>query len=334
MAGEAAGRGHRMSVCRRASSCCTGSAAPTAPGTASWHGLTRNATCRWLSTSRGTARRADAERPITFAGCVAHVLAAGPERFVLCGYSLGGRIALHVALAAPERVSRLVLVSTTAGIEDAAERGRTPPLRPPARRRARIEPFRGFHRALAHPAAVRRRTPRGRPCSHAKISAATVPMRSPRRFEASAPGRWSPSGTGSRSCRCRSSCSSALATRSSRRSAQRMTELLPDAQLVVAPGGHGLPLENPAAGRRRARRAIAPVVSSARRPASERIHPEPAGGGQRDLPVPRRQRILEILEQRRASPGHRAGPDRGRRARRRRARAAATPSGPSSVDAT
>jgi pimeloyl-ACP methyl ester carboxylesterase len=25
-----------------------------------------------------------------------------------------------------------------------------------------------------------------------------------------------------------------------------MTELLPDAQLVVAPGGHGLPLENPA----------------------------------------------------------------------------------------
>ena len=45
-----------------------------------------------------------------------------PERFALCGYSLGGRVALHVALAAPEHVSRLVLVSTTAGIEDAQER--------------------------------------------------------------------------------------------------------------------------------------------------------------------------------------------------------------------
>jgi 2-succinyl-6-hydroxy-2,4-cyclohexadiene-1-carboxylate synthase len=35
---------------------------------------------------------------------------------------MGGRIALHVALAAPERVSRLVLVATTAGIDDAEER--------------------------------------------------------------------------------------------------------------------------------------------------------------------------------------------------------------------
>jgi 2-succinyl-6-hydroxy-2,4-cyclohexadiene-1-carboxylate synthase len=60
--------------------------------------------------------------PITFAGCVARVLEAAPERFRLCGYSLGGRIALHVALAAPQRVRRLVLVSTSAGVEDAAER--------------------------------------------------------------------------------------------------------------------------------------------------------------------------------------------------------------------
>lgn len=59
---------------------------------------------------------------ISFAACVEQVLGASPERFVLCGYSMGGRIALHVALAAPERVSRLVLVSSSPGIEDARER--------------------------------------------------------------------------------------------------------------------------------------------------------------------------------------------------------------------
>jgi len=58
----------------------------------------------------------------SFAECVAEVLDAAPARFALCGYSMGGRIAQHVALAAPERITRLVLVSTTAGIDDAGER--------------------------------------------------------------------------------------------------------------------------------------------------------------------------------------------------------------------
>ena len=44
--------------------------------------------------------------------------------FTLAGYSQGGRLALHVALAHPELVTRLVLVSATAGIEDEAERAR------------------------------------------------------------------------------------------------------------------------------------------------------------------------------------------------------------------
>src|SRR4051812_10254488 len=61
-------------------------------------------------------------RPITFEGCVADVLDQAPERFALAGYSMGGRVALHVALAAPERVGRLVLVSTTAGLEDPGAR--------------------------------------------------------------------------------------------------------------------------------------------------------------------------------------------------------------------
>jgi 2-succinyl-6-hydroxy-2,4-cyclohexadiene-1-carboxylate synthase len=70
----------------------------------------------------GHGAAADCERPITFAGCVRHVLAGAPARFALCGYSLGGRVALRVALSAPERVSRLVLVSSSAGIEDPGER--------------------------------------------------------------------------------------------------------------------------------------------------------------------------------------------------------------------
>ncbi len=48
--------------------------------------------------------------------------AGGDEPFDLLGYSLGGRFALQAALAEPARVRRLVLVSTTAGIEDPAAR--------------------------------------------------------------------------------------------------------------------------------------------------------------------------------------------------------------------
>jgi 2-succinyl-6-hydroxy-2,4-cyclohexadiene-1-carboxylate synthase len=62
-------------------------------------------------------------RPIGFDEIAGDVLAAaGDGPFTLVGYSQGGRIGLHLALAAPERVQRLVLVSTTAGLEDAAAR--------------------------------------------------------------------------------------------------------------------------------------------------------------------------------------------------------------------
>ena len=70
---------------------------------------------------RGHGSQAGA-RPVGFEGIGADVLAAAPDRFALGGYSMGGRIALSVALAAPERVSRLVLVATTAGIEDEGDR--------------------------------------------------------------------------------------------------------------------------------------------------------------------------------------------------------------------
>jgi 2-succinyl-6-hydroxy-2,4-cyclohexadiene-1-carboxylate synthase len=65
---------------------------------------------------------ASAVRPVTLDAVVDDVVAAAPARFALCGYSMGGRIALHVALRAPERVTRLVLLAATAGLDDPRER--------------------------------------------------------------------------------------------------------------------------------------------------------------------------------------------------------------------
>ncbi len=44
----------------------------------------------------------------------------GPATYV--GYSMGGRMALHLALAHPELVERLVLIGATAGLDTEAER--------------------------------------------------------------------------------------------------------------------------------------------------------------------------------------------------------------------
>jgi 2-succinyl-6-hydroxy-2,4-cyclohexadiene-1-carboxylate synthase len=44
------------------------------------------------------------------------------ERATYVGYSMGGRLALHLAVARPDLVERLVLVSSTAGIDDDDER--------------------------------------------------------------------------------------------------------------------------------------------------------------------------------------------------------------------
>ncbi|MBX6341499.1 MAG: 2-succinyl-6-hydroxy-2,4-cyclohexadiene-1-carboxylate synthase, partial [Thermomicrobiaceae bacterium] len=58
--------------------------------------------------------------------CVADLLALldalDLPRAAVLGYSMGGRVALHLALAAPERVGALVLESASPGIPDAAER--------------------------------------------------------------------------------------------------------------------------------------------------------------------------------------------------------------------
>lgn len=59
------------------------------------------------------------EGPYDFVMLTADVLglldALGVERAHFCGISMGGMIAQHVALAAPARIDKLVLVSTTSG---------------------------------------------------------------------------------------------------------------------------------------------------------------------------------------------------------------------------
>ena len=47
---------------------------------------------------------------------------AVPNRATWVGYSMGGRTALHLALTHPGQVERLVLISTSAGIDDPARR--------------------------------------------------------------------------------------------------------------------------------------------------------------------------------------------------------------------
>lgn len=66
--------------------------------------------------------------PVTLQAVIGDVAALAGDRFTLVGYSMGGRIALHVALALPERVERLVLIGASPGLADEAERA--------ARRRA------------------------------------------------------------------------------------------------------------------------------------------------------------------------------------------------------
>lgn len=50
----------------------------------------------------------------TMAAMVERLLAAAPERFALCGLSMGGYVAFEVMRRAPERVTRLALLDTTA----------------------------------------------------------------------------------------------------------------------------------------------------------------------------------------------------------------------------
>jgi 2-succinyl-6-hydroxy-2,4-cyclohexadiene-1-carboxylate synthase len=202
----------------------------------------------------GHGEYADAARPITFAGCMEHVLARAPRRFVLGGYSQGGRIALHVALAAPERVQRLVLVATTAGIEGDAEREQ--------RRRSdhaladdlEHRPYEEFvERWRTQPlfatdppevgALAREDQRRNRPDALAAV------------LRGIGSGEMRP--LWSRLPELKMPVTIVVGERDAKFQAlgRRMAELLFDAQLLVVAGGHGLPLENPTAVARALERA-------------------------------------------------------------------------------
>jgi 2-succinyl-6-hydroxy-2,4-cyclohexadiene-1-carboxylate synthase len=65
---------------------------------------------------------ASAWRPVTLEAVLDDIDKFAPGRFTLMGYSMGGRIALHAALALPRRVERLFLIGASPGIADPAER--------------------------------------------------------------------------------------------------------------------------------------------------------------------------------------------------------------------
>ena len=77
--------------------------------------------CALAPDIRGHGSAAD-RTPVTLEEVIGDIEQLAPEEFVLVGYSMGGRIALHVALALGDRIERLVLIGASPGIEDATER--------------------------------------------------------------------------------------------------------------------------------------------------------------------------------------------------------------------
>ena len=103
-----------------------------APSIALLHGFTQTAAC-WgpfadeLSTTHSLVAidlpghggsgevRADLSQ-------TAELVASSVDRGIVIGYSLGGRVALHLALGHPQLVERLVIISATGGLDSEEER--------------------------------------------------------------------------------------------------------------------------------------------------------------------------------------------------------------------
>ncbi len=183
--------------------------------------------------------------PIGFEQCVDAVLAAAPGRFALCGYSLGGRVALHVALAAPERVSRLCVIAANPGIEDPHERARRRAADEQLAERLESEPFEDFIEGwrsqplfAGEPSAVgelaradqRRNDPRALAAAMRGLSAGAMPP------------VWEQLG------RLHMPVTLLAGARDEKFTAllARAERALPQGRLTVLEGGHALALEDPA----------------------------------------------------------------------------------------
>ena len=71
---------------------------------------------------RGHGAASEAQ-PVTLEAVIGDIArATDAPRFSLAGYSMGGRIALHAALALGDRVERLALIGASPGIADPVER--------------------------------------------------------------------------------------------------------------------------------------------------------------------------------------------------------------------
>jgi 2-succinyl-6-hydroxy-2,4-cyclohexadiene-1-carboxylate synthase len=66
--------------------------------------------------------QASAQRPVTLEAVIDDIDRAAPDPCTLVGYSMGGRIALHVAFGLPGRVRRLVLIGASPGLKTATAR--------------------------------------------------------------------------------------------------------------------------------------------------------------------------------------------------------------------
>ncbi len=91
---------------------------------ASWDPVVSRLGERYLSSApdiRGHGTASSLE-PVTLDAVIDDVFALAPDRFTLCGYSMGGRIALHLAFADPARIERLILIGASPGIAAPDER--------------------------------------------------------------------------------------------------------------------------------------------------------------------------------------------------------------------
>ena len=193
----------------------------------------------------GHGGQGDREPPATLEGFAEDVLARAPERFTLCGYSMGGRVALALALAAPERVSRLVLVSTTAGIEGDAERERRRAADRVLADELETVPFEDFiegwrtqplfaDEPLEVGALARADQRRNRPDA---LAAA---------LRGAGTGRMEPLWDRLGELTMPVTVVAGERDAKFRALGERIAGLLADARLVIVPGGHNLPLESPA----------------------------------------------------------------------------------------